>query len=260
MGDSRPGNGGGWPFEEGGDGLPGLPPEWGTVLIPDDASELDHEAFALRREIRRDARRGRERRVLGLRVRRAHRPSTHFSRRDPTEPTLAVPVVIMAVAVLTTLISLFVVTWGRGSSPPTVTGDPTATVAGATTSANLADTVVKNEAGQPVRIGTLTPAIVLLLDSCQCPDLVRDVAALAPTGVRVLAIGTTAPSVPDRPANVIALADPDGRLKARNSTAAGSTSSGATALVVNRAGAVTLTVGGVATVKDLPAIDDSRFS
>ena len=70
MGDLRPNNGGETPPDDGGNphsgDLPGFPPEWGTIVIPDDASELDTEAEALRRELRRHQRRGLMRTRLGL--------------------------------------------------------------------------------------------------------------------------------------------------------------------------------------------------
>src|SRR5260370_261981 len=45
------GNGDGWPPDGGGqpDGLPGLPPEWGTIVIPDDPAHLATEATKGRR-------------------------------------------------------------------------------------------------------------------------------------------------------------------------------------------------------------------
>ena len=68
MGDLRPDNGS--PPDDGGGsqsrGLPDLPPEWGTIVIPDDPAELADEAEALRRELRGSARRTRFRKVLGL--------------------------------------------------------------------------------------------------------------------------------------------------------------------------------------------------
>src|SRR5262245_14609820 len=100
MGDLRRGNGGGSPPEDGGahrDDLPDLPAEWGTVIIPDDPAELADEADALRRELRRAARR---RRLRGAVTRRLGRP--------PTEPGgVGLPLAIMGVAILTTLVSLF---------------------------------------------------------------------------------------------------------------------------------------------------------
>ena len=47
MGSLRGDNGGGRAPDGG--GLPDLPPEWGTIIIPDDAGELSREAAAIRR-------------------------------------------------------------------------------------------------------------------------------------------------------------------------------------------------------------------
>ncbi len=63
MGTLRGDNGGGRPPDGG--GLPDLPPEWGTVVIPDDLTELDDEAAVIRRDFRRQARRNRWRRRFG---------------------------------------------------------------------------------------------------------------------------------------------------------------------------------------------------
>src|SRR5574342_980682 len=101
MGDLRPDNGGGWPPEDGGshrDDLPGLPPEWGTVIIPDDPGALAKEADAVRRELRRAGRGRALRRAVGL-------PPAVTSGDEPGG--VSIPLIIMGVAILTTLISLF---------------------------------------------------------------------------------------------------------------------------------------------------------
>jgi len=269
MGDSRADNGGGWPSDDSFDGLPDLPPEWGVIVIPDDASELDMEAYALRRELRRDARRAAGgSRWWGRRSGSHGRPAgwPRFGRlaADQGSPPVGVPLVIMAVAILTTMISLFVVTWGRQGTTPTAvaTQGHTATV-GITTGAaspDLLAIVLRDDAGRSIKIGPLLPAVLLLLDSCNCPGLVREVAAAVPAGVRVLAIGTTAPVVPNQPANVLSLADPDGRLRGQYPSGTGPSGSGATALVVDHTGAIVVTVPGVTTARDLPAIDAAKLS
>src|SRR3954468_13841281 len=91
-------------------GLPDLPPDWGPIVIPDNAAELAPDASALRRERRRIARRRRLRRLVG----RPDRAATPGS----GQPSVGVPLVIMAVAILTTMISLFVVIWGRDGRDP----------------------------------------------------------------------------------------------------------------------------------------------
>lgn len=252
MGDSRPDNGGGWPPEEGGGGLPEFPPEWGTVIIPDDASELDIEATAVRRELRREARTAGSGRFSLKSIRKGHLDG---------EPTLAVPVTIMAVAVLTTLISLFIVTLGRQAPGPTpIQTASTASVdqsAGFKT-ASLVDVTLHDGAGKPVRLGTTLPAIVLMLDGCTCGNLVVDVAARAPAGLHVVAVGTTAPTVPRQPANVVTLADPDATLRSRYPAGTGPAGTGATALVVNQTGDVIETITGVTEAADVP--DLSRLA
>src|SRR6185369_13271585 len=91
-------------------GLPDLPSDWGPIVIPDNAAELSADAAELRRERRRTARRTRLRRLVG-------RPASGV-RSASDQPSVGVPLVIMAVAILTTMISLFVVTWGRDLRDP----------------------------------------------------------------------------------------------------------------------------------------------
>src|SRR6476660_1699087 len=123
MGTLRGDNGGERPPEG---GVPGLPPEWGTVVIPDDPSELAAETQAVRRELRGQLRRARWRRRFGL-------PTRPTRRRSEDAASLGVPVLIMAIAVLATLTSLFAVAWPRQTRtvpPPSSTAaarriDPT---------------------------------------------------------------------------------------------------------------------------------------
>ena len=91
-----------------GNGLPDLPPEWGEVLIPDDASELDEEAASVRRELRKETRRTR-RRLWGDRWRRR----LHLPQRidDPEEPSLFLPMLVLGIALLITLLSLLMIAW-----------------------------------------------------------------------------------------------------------------------------------------------------
>src|SRR5687767_15848234 len=103
MGTLRGDNGGSEKPQDGG-GLPDLPPEWGTVVVPDDPADLDEEGAALRRQFRREARRRRWRRRFHLRAR-------PLGRVDEDAPGLAVPLLIMSIAVIATLTSLFVVAW-----------------------------------------------------------------------------------------------------------------------------------------------------
>jgi len=250
MGDLRPDN----PSDDGSGrhrGLPDVPPEWGTVIIPDDPSELAAEVAEVRRELRRERRRKRLRAMLGLQ-----------SGRDG-DPPLSVPVVVIAVALLTTLISLFVVTLGRPASPPLPPVDSAAPEAAQAPSTEIADVVLVDASGVRVRLGSLLPAVVLLVDGCDCEALVIDTALEVPDGVRVVPVAGTAPLIYGAPVNVRALADADGIL--RQKYAAG-TSPGlspradpattAIAVMVNGAGEVVGTFGPFDSVNELePALD-----
>jgi hypothetical protein len=202
MGDLRPDNGGQPPDEGSGarpGDLPDFPPEWGTIVIPDDASELDQEATALRREMRRQHRRERLRTAFGI----------HQS--GPDAPSLGVPVVIMAVAVITTLLSLFVVTWDRRPTVPVTSGSetpPAATIA-------LADVTLPDAGGDPVKLGGILPAVLLLADNCNCDALIASIAAAAPPPVTIVPIGRTAPCVVGAYPNVRCLSDEKGAVTSR---------------------------------------------
>ncbi|MDI5940180.1 hypothetical protein QLR68_18945 [Micromonospora sp. DH15] len=93
------------------DGLPGLPPEWGRIVVPDDPSALAEEAARVRRELRRQANQTRWRRRLGLLP------------RPDGRPPLRLPLLVLLVTLLITLAGLFAVTWPRsprGGDRPTV--------------------------------------------------------------------------------------------------------------------------------------------
>ncbi|MBQ0903551.1 hypothetical protein [Micromonospora sp. U21] len=198
-----------------GHGLPDLPPEWGRVVVPDDASALATEAAQIRRELRRTA----------------GPPGGHRA--------LALPLLVLLVAVLTTLAGLLAVTWpraNRGTDRPTPAPyAPPATLAGrALPALDLVD------AGQsPVPLRGLLPAMIILVDGCPCPDRVAEAAAAAPGGVAVVTVagGRTVTAQPPAGRDVQALADPAGGLRsflgqpARPGTA--------TALLVDRTGVVT---------------------
>jgi hypothetical protein len=202
------GNGDGWPPEGGGqsDGLPGLPPEWGTVVIPDDPAELADEAAEVRRELRRQARRATWRRRLGLPPRPAG---------EDGQPSLGLPLLIMSIAVIATLTSLFAVAWpGRNHHP--VLGPPASGGAALTTPAagSIPDLVLNDAAGRAVRLDAVTPAAILLVDSClRCDDLVSATVAAAPDQVTVLVVGRTPPSLAPSLARVRRLEDPQERLR-----------------------------------------------
>ncbi|WP_433127611.1 hypothetical protein ACQPWW_32435 [Micromonospora sp. CA-240977] len=204
------------------DGLPGLPPEWGRVVVPDDASALADEAAQLRRELRRAA-------------------GGHSGR-------LALPLLVLMVALLTTIGGLLAVAWpraGRGTDRPTPAPyAPPATVAGrALPALDLVD------AGQaPVPLRGLLPAMIILVDGCPCPERIDEAVSAAPPGVAVVTVagGRAVATAPPAGRGVRALADPAGGLRsflgqpARPGTL--------TALLVDRAGTVTRTLPDLGTV------------
>jgi hypothetical protein len=91
-----------------GNGLPDLPPEWGEVLIPDDASELDEEAASVRKELRKEFRRTRRHLWTDRWRRRLHLPQRID---DPEEPSLFLPMLVLGIALLITLLSLLMIAW-----------------------------------------------------------------------------------------------------------------------------------------------------
>ncbi|GAA2375709.1 hypothetical protein [Dactylosporangium salmoneum] len=208
MGTLRGDNGGGERPQEGG-GLPDLPPEWGTIIIPDDAGELDHEGASIRRQFRRAAIRRRWRRRLHLRPEPTRRTTDD-------SPGLAVPLLIMSIAVIATLVSLFAVAWpGRAPKTTPHVGPPTT----APVSVSLAEVSLQEPDGAPVSLKGLTPAVILLVDGCSCEKLIRSTteAAAAAGTVNVLVVATRAPTLPEdlgsKP-TVRALADPNNSVRA----------------------------------------------
>ncbi|MFI6784111.1 hypothetical protein [Micromonospora sp. NPDC050276] len=197
------------------DGLPGLPPEWGRVVVPDDASALAAEAAQLRRELRRAGGRPEGHRALGL------------------------PLLVLLVAVVTTLTGLLVVTWpraNRGTDRPTPAPySPPAALAGRALPA--LDLVDADNAPVPLR--GVVPAMIILLDGCPCPDRVSDALAAAPAGVSVVTVtgGRTVPAGATIQRQARALADPAGGL--RSFLGQPARPGAATALLVDRAGTVT---------------------
>lgn len=254
MGDLRPENGG-QPPDEGGTspgGLPDLPPEWGTIVIPDDAAELDDEADLIRRELRREHYRTLARRVLLLPNRRRG------------ESSLIVPMIIMAVAILTTLVSLFVVTWDRTPQG----GIPVSSAPASTTTA-FSDLVFLDSAGHPVRIGTLLPAVVVLTDDCSsCTPLLAALVAAMPRPVHTVAVGRYAPQLPTAAAagGAYSLADPNDLIRSRYAPNA-PTGGKPNVLISDKQGTVVHVIPGassvdevVAAVKALPGLSLSSTS
>lgn len=209
MGTHHGGNGGNIPPEGDHDRspddpvqLPELPAEWGDVTIPDDLSELADEAEQIRRELAEQRQAG-GRGAAGL---RGAGPA------DP-EPSIGVPLLIMSVAVLITLVSLFAMAWsGSGQTGETGAGPESSPPAA------LPEVSLVNAAGAPEQLVQHLPVAILLVEECQdCAGLIAETAAAAPSGVTVVAVGSSAPARPaelaaDDPTPLL-LADPDGMLR-----------------------------------------------
>lgn len=160
--------------------LPELPPEWGEIAIPDDLSELAAETEQIQQELARERREGGP----------VGRPATPTGGgRGSGEPSIGVPLLIMSVAVMITLISLFAMTWsGTGSVTPTSTdgGVPT----------ELPPVALTDAAGRQVSLNASAPMAIMLIEECACDSLIVDTVDAAPSGVTVVAIGHTPPSAP----------------------------------------------------------------
>lgn len=238
MGTLRGDNGGERPPEG---GVPGLPPEWGTIVIPDDPSELTAEIRAVRRELRGQLRRARWRRRLGLRT----RPTRHHGE---DAAALGVPVLIMAIAILATLTSLFAVAWPRQTRavpPPSSTAaarriDPARI--GLTDPAGGGDVPLAGE----------LPAVVLLVDGCDCSGLVAQTVAAVPPGTHVLVVSGAAPpaGTPAPPAPARALVDGSGALRAALGPQPATRNGAAAALLVKSDGTVVRAIPAVAGVDE----------
>jgi hypothetical protein len=250
---SRSDNGGGWPSDGGSpDDLPDLPEEWGVIVVPDDLSELADEVAAVQAELHLAQPRGRWQRFAARpAVRRLHRIAVAGVRA---------PVLIISMAVLVTIASLFASAWpGPNRSPATQRTASTTDARG--DSLPALELIGADGAHVPLR-GQL-PAVILLTDGCDCAQLIADTTAAVRPDIAVLTVtsGSTSSSVGGTPPTgatpqaqgktVRALRDPTGELrKTLNLEAPDGT---AAAVLVNRAGEIVRTVKRTATVEDLRA-------
>jgi hypothetical protein len=204
MGSLRGDNGGGRTPDGG--GLPDLPPEWGTIIIPDDPAELAKESSAIRRELRRFNRRNRWRRRLHLPL------LTEAGSRET--PTLGLPILIMAIALVATVTSLFALAWPGPTPRPVASPAQHATAV----ASKVPDVALLDGDNQPVHLRNVLPAVILILaDRCDCAGLELDTAMEVPAGVTVLAVGREPPVLPSTAPvglRLRAVADPSGSLRA----------------------------------------------
>ena len=247
MGSLRGDNGGGPP--SGGGDLPELPPEWGAMVIPDDPAELAREATQIRRELRRFGRRNRWRRRL-------HRPLIEKLPTGRPAPTLGIPILIMAIAIVATVTSLFALAWpGQGgrlsASPPLKATQAPATIP---------DLNLVAADGSRMAVRNTVPAVFLVVDGCSCGDLLVGLAGEVPAGVAVVAVARTLPLLPSALPigwRLLAAADPEGTLRA---TYAGTPpADGVIAILVKLNGEVIKVATGLTSIVGLqPDLDKLR--
>jgi hypothetical protein len=256
-----PSDNGGWPSDGGSpDDLPDLPEEWGVIVIPDDLSELSDEVEAVRAELRLAAKPSRWSRFVNRPVMRRFRKIAGTAVRAP--------VLIISMAVLVTVASLFASAWpGPPRQPATqrtagTAGDRnTGTGPGVST---LPALELLGSDGQTVPLRGQLPAVILLIDGCECDSLVADtIAAVRPeiavvtvTSVRATAGAGTPPTgaTPQAQGKTVrVLHDPSGTV--RSQLKLGKADTTAAALLVDRGGMIVQTFPRIASVGDLkPAL------
>ena len=248
---SRSNNGGGWPSDNSSDDdLPDLPEEWGVIVIPDDLAELSDEVAAVQAE---------------LRLVQPHTRWQRFGARSPVRRMrrlaatgLRAPVLIISMAILVTVASLFASAWPGPNRTPATQRTASATDDGDST---LPALELIGADGAHVSLRGQLPAVILLTDGCDCTRLIADTTAAVRPEIAVLTVtsGTAARSasaVPPTGATpqaqgkiVRALRDPAGelrktlRLEAPDGTAA--------VILVDRNGEIVRTVKRTATVEEL---------
>ncbi|WP_433792460.1 hypothetical protein [Actinoplanes sp. CA-252034] len=160
------------------DDLPDFPEEWGVIVIPDDLSELADEVEAVRAELHTGPpptgwQRWRRRPA----IRRLRRAAALLVRT---------PALIVSMAILVTVASLFASAW---PGPPR---QPATQRTSGTTESHPAEVPASDLVRTDGTIASLTgrPAVLLLTDGCDCAKLIADTVAAAPPHIAVLAISS----------------------------------------------------------------------
>jgi hypothetical protein len=231
-------NGGNWPPDGGSpDGLPDLPEEWGVIVVPDDLSELSDEVSAVQAELHQARHRTGWQRF-------AERPGMRALRRVGAA-SLRAPVLIISMAVLVTVASLFASAWPGPSRTPAT--QRTATTVNAPMDVLPALELIGDD-GKTVPLRAQLPAVVLLTQGCECAALIADVAAAVPPTVAVVTVvpgaaaGQTGGAPPTyatpqiQGKTIRALRDPTGEL--RGGLRLGAPDGTAAVLLVNQSGKI----------------------
>ncbi|HEY0002088.1 MAG TPA: hypothetical protein VGB74_16675 [Actinoplanes sp.] len=249
------GDNGGWTPDGGSpDDLPELPAEWGVIVIPDDLTELDDEVRAIRSELRLAETPSRWQRLL-------RRPGTHRLRRA-VSASLRAPVLIITLAVLVTVASLFAAAWPGPPRQPAAQRTSGTTTGERSTTLPALDLVGTD--GRHVSLRGQLPAVILLIDGCACPDLVAATISEVRPDIAVVTIAgpgaaTSAPGTPPTGAApqaqgkaVRTLHDPAGNTRNQLNLPAAESDT-ATALLVSRDGEIIRTVPRIASIDDISA-------
>ncbi|MEV6350806.1 hypothetical protein [Actinoplanes sp. NPDC051851] len=176
---------GGWPPEGGSpDGLPEFPEEWGVIVVPDDLSELSDEVDAIRAELHLTPPPNGWQRF-------ARRPAVRGMRKVATL-LLRAPVLIISMAILVTVASLFASAWPGPVDQPTT--QRTSGTTAATTDQLPALELVATD-GRPLQLRDRLPVVVLITDGCDCDALIADTVAAVRSDISVVVVSMTVPSV-----------------------------------------------------------------
>jgi hypothetical protein len=173
---------GGWPPDGGAnDDLPDLPEEWGVIVIPDDLTELSDEVEAVRAELHTAEPPTRWQQFARRPMMRRLRRLGAFAVRTPA--------LIISMAVLVTVASLFASAWPGPPRQPatqrtaTTTEDP---------STKLPALELIGTNGQMVSLVSRLPAVIVLTDGCACEELINDTVALVKPDTAVIAVSAKA--------------------------------------------------------------------
>jgi hypothetical protein len=252
-------NGGGWPPDGSRpDGLPELPPEWGDIVVPDDISSLADEVAAVRAELHIEDDRTPWQRFLQRIGLRHVRPAGAGSLRGPF--------LIITMAVLVTLASLWASAWPGPTRPPA-----TQRTANGNHPSSLPALELLDANGRPVPLRGQLPAVILLTDGCECAQLIADTTAVVRPEIAVVTVvsrtttnppatsGPVAPTGPQAPTGaaptaqstptVRRLQDPTDGLRSAFEFAAPDGS--AAVLMVSRTGEIIKRVPRTASVEDI---------
>jgi len=223
-----------------GDGdVPGLPPEWGHIVVPDDPRELAVEAEQVRAELQAEASRNQPRGERMIFTRRWYQYG------------LSGPLVSLVLMVVAAMASLIVVIIPTSPQSPKAAPLATPTAPAGQPGGLLPDAVLPDGRGRTMALRAVRPAVLLLMPArCDCATVAADlVTASRDTRIAVELIGEDRPPTlpPNAPrTRVHALADTDDVL-ARALTGRPTTATASPAVAGTRPTAVLVRSDGVIT-------------